>query len=291
MPIDPNAPLRITAFDWVPDFARGYVRDLRARWACEEIGLPYATRLISAVDRPEEYYAEQPWGQVPVIEDDGLSIFESGAILLHLGERDERLLPRARVPRARVISWLFAAYNSVEPLLMELGNIDLFAADELWAKLRRPSLLEALGQRLDRLAAALGARLAGRHVQYRRHCDGHHAARGTRQWSARQPPAPGRLRRARHVAPRVPGGTGRPAERLQGRAGHGLMARSVPAGWQAIGISASCRRGARSARRHGGVCVRPRRRTGSVTITADRARHAAHGVPRRDRPGSAHPAS
>lgn len=158
MPIDPNAPLRITAFDWVPDFARGYVRDLRARWACEEIGLPYATRLISAVDRPEEYYAEQPWGQVPVIEDDGLSIFESGAILLHLGERDERLLPRARVPRARVISWLFAAYNSVEPLLMELGNIDLFAADELWAKLRRPSLLEALGQRLDRLAAALGAR-------------------------------------------------------------------------------------------------------------------------------------
>lgn len=163
MPVDHNAPLRITAFDWVPRFARGYVRDLRPRWACEEIGLPYATRLISAVDRPADYYAEQPWGQVPVIEDEGLTIFESGAILLHLGEKDERLLPRGREDRMSVIGWLFAAYNSVEPLFMELANVDIFVPDEQWAKLRRPGLLAALGERLDRLETALGERdwLAG----------------------------------------------------------------------------------------------------------------------------------
>lgn len=163
MPVDQNAPLRITAFDWVPDFARGYVRDLRPRWACEEIGLPYATRLISVTDRPPGYYAEQPWGQVPVIEDDGLVVFESGAILLHLGEKDERLLPRDREDRMRVVSWLLAAYNSVEPLFMEIGNVDLFHADERWAKLRRPGLPEAAGQQLDRLETAMGERdwLAG----------------------------------------------------------------------------------------------------------------------------------
>lgn len=158
MPVDRNASLRITALDWVPDFARGYVRDLRPRWACEEIDLPYATRLISALDRPAGYYAEQPWGQVPAIEDDGLCMFESGAILLHLGEKDERLLPRDREERTRAISWLFAAYNSVEPLFMELANVDIFAPDEQWAKLRRPGLLAALGERLDRLETALGER-------------------------------------------------------------------------------------------------------------------------------------
>lgn len=158
MPVDQNAPLRITAFNWVPHFARGYVRDLRPRWACEEIGLPYATRLISVTERPADYYAEQPWGQVPVIEDDGLRVFESGAILLHLGEKDERLLPREPAARMRVLSWLFAAYNSVEPLFMELGNVDIFCRDEAWATLRRPSLLAETGQRLDALEAALGTR-------------------------------------------------------------------------------------------------------------------------------------
>jgi len=163
MPVDQTAPLCITAFDWVPRFARGYVRDLRPRWACEEISLPYATRLISAADRPETYYAEQPWGQVPVIDDDGLAVFESGAILVHLGGKDERLLPRDPDARMRVLGWLFAAYSSVEPLFMELGTVDIFCAGEPWAKLRRPGLLAAAGQRLDRLEAALGERewLAG----------------------------------------------------------------------------------------------------------------------------------
>lgn len=163
MPVDQTAPLRITAFDRVPHFARGHVRDLRPRWACEEIGLPYATRLISVTDKPDAYFDEQPWGQVPVIEDDGLGVFESGAILVHLGEKDERLLPRDHEGRMRVMSWLFAAYSSVEPLFMELGNIDLLCAGEPWAKLRRPGLMAAAGQRLDRLETALDGRewLAG----------------------------------------------------------------------------------------------------------------------------------
>jgi glutathione S-transferase len=154
MPVDPNASLTITAFDWVPDFAQGYVRDLRPRWACEEIGLPYAERLIG-LDRPQGYETEQPWSQVPVIDDDGIHLFESGAILLHIGEKDERLLRRDPKGRATTLSWLFAAFNTIEPLLFELGNVDIFAKGETWAELRRPSLIEFMGQRLDCLSDAL----------------------------------------------------------------------------------------------------------------------------------------
>ena len=161
-----SAQLQITGFDWVPDFARGFVRDLRPRWACEEIGLPYSMRLLNAAaPRPEAYYKEQPWGQVPTLVDQGcdLNLFESGAILLHIGEKDERLLPRDPQARATAISWLFAAYNSVEPMTFELSNIEIFSAGEQWAELRRPSLIEFAGKRLDRLAAAVEGRewLAG----------------------------------------------------------------------------------------------------------------------------------
>ncbi|MGI9377493.1 MAG: glutathione S-transferase family protein [Tsuneonella suprasediminis] len=114
--IDPAAELEITAFEWVPKFAQGYVRDLRLRWACEEAKLPYSERLISAVKRPEWYFAEQPWGQVPVLRDGEITVFESGACLMHLGEKSEALLPRDPAARARVVSWLFAALNSLEPL-------------------------------------------------------------------------------------------------------------------------------------------------------------------------------
>ncbi|WP_446653288.1 glutathione S-transferase family protein [Blastomonas sp.] len=163
MPIDPQARLTITGFDWVPDFARGYVRDLRPRWACEEIGLPYAERLISAVERPPSHYADQPWGQVPVIDDGGIRLFESGAILLHLAQKHAGLLPDEPQQRADALSWLFAAFNSVEPMMFELGQVTLFAAGEQWAALRKPSLMAFIGERLDRLAAALGERdwLAG----------------------------------------------------------------------------------------------------------------------------------
>ncbi|MCW4461532.1 glutathione S-transferase family protein [Sphingomonas sp. BT-65] len=159
--------VEITGFDWVPDFAKGFVRDLRPRWACAEIGLPYSMRLLNAAaPRPEAYFQEQPWGQVPALvdPDHGVRMFESGAILLHLGEKDERLLPRDPQGRVTAISWLFAAYNSVEPLTFELSNIEIFAAGEKWAELRRPSLIEFAGQRLDRLATAIEGRewLAGR---------------------------------------------------------------------------------------------------------------------------------
>src|SRR5690606_9687727 len=87
MPVNPESKLEVTAFDWVPDFARGYVRDLRPRWACEEIGLDYAEHLISAVNRPADHFLFQPWGQVPVLCDNGVRLFESGAILLHLAEK------------------------------------------------------------------------------------------------------------------------------------------------------------------------------------------------------------
>jgi glutathione S-transferase len=151
--------IEITALNWVPDFARGYVRDLRPRWACEEIGLPYTTRLISPVPpKPAYYFSEQPWGQVPVLHDGDIQLFESGAILLHLAEKDTRLLSRDPQQRATSIAWVFAALNSVEPGLFELGNVTLFSKDEEWAKLRRPSLMEDIGKKLDRLVDALGER-------------------------------------------------------------------------------------------------------------------------------------
>lgn len=156
MPVDPNAPLVITGLAWAPDFARGYVRDFRARWACEEIGLPYAERLIELRGgKPESYFHEQPWGQVPVIHDGGVRFFESGAAMLHIAEKDERLLPAEPQARALAISWLFAALNSVEPWLFELVDVTLFSKGEEWAKLREPSLNEFLGKRLDPLEKAV----------------------------------------------------------------------------------------------------------------------------------------
>jgi glutathione S-transferase len=158
MPIDPNSEIEITAFDWVPDFARGLVRDLRPRWACEELGLAYRERLISARQRPEWYFVEQPWGQVPCLRDGEVRVFESGAILLHLAEREVALLPCEGQARADVLSWLFAAFNSVEPGFMELANVSLFSAGQDWAEARKPGLLERLGQKLDKVEQALGER-------------------------------------------------------------------------------------------------------------------------------------
>lgn len=158
MPVDPDAEIEITAFDWVPDFARGQVRDLRPRWACEELGLPYRERLVSAVERPRWLYAEQPWGQVPVLRAGNVRMFESGAILLHLAERQGELLPQSGQQRANALSWLFAAFNSVEPLLMELAEVLIFASGEDWAEARRPGLLIAIGERLTPVEQALSDR-------------------------------------------------------------------------------------------------------------------------------------
>src|SRR6187551_3633716 len=98
----------VTAFNWVPEFARGLVRDLRVRWALEEIGQAYDTELLNArAPRPDEYLARQPFDQVPAFRDGDLDIFETGAILLYLGEQDARLLPTDTKARWEAISWLF----------------------------------------------------------------------------------------------------------------------------------------------------------------------------------------
>ena len=106
--------LILTTFDWVPDIPRGYVRDLRVRWALEEAGLPYRVTSVPFRDRNAEHFSHQPFGQVPWLTDGDISIFESGAILLHLGERSDVLMPRDRRGQSEVKQWLFAALNSVE---------------------------------------------------------------------------------------------------------------------------------------------------------------------------------
>lgn len=158
MPVDPNSDIEVTAFDWVPDFARTYVRDFRVRWAIEEAGRPYRTRLISAVHRPQDYFAEQPFGQVPAYRDRDVQLFESGAIVLHIGGTCEALLPADTAGRARATAWLIAALNSVEPMLMELANVDVFSNGAEWGKLRRPELVETIRTRLEHLSDALGTR-------------------------------------------------------------------------------------------------------------------------------------
>lgn len=157
MPIDPNATAEITAFRWVPDFAKGLVRDLRIRWALEEIGRPYRVRLLDAMNpRPAEYFLEQPFGQVPAYRDDEVQLFESGAILLHLAIEEEALLPADRNQRMRSVAWMIAALNSVEPMIFELVNIDIFNRGQEWTKERRPQVVEKIEGRLKLLAEALG---------------------------------------------------------------------------------------------------------------------------------------
>ena len=159
MPVDPTASTEITAFRWVPDFAAGLVRDLRIRWALEEIGRPYKVRLLDALHpRPADYFLEQPFGQVPAYRDDEVHLFESGAILIHLGLGDERLLPDDANGRGRAIAWLVAALNSVEPAIFELSAIDLFNRGEAWTRERRPQVIDKIRERLRLLAEALGDR-------------------------------------------------------------------------------------------------------------------------------------
>jgi glutathione S-transferase len=106
--------LILTTFDWVPEMPRGYVRDIRVRWALEEAGLPYRVESVPFRARNAEHFSHQPFGQVPWLTDGDISIFESGAILLHLGERSDALMPADPHGRSDVMEWLFAALNSVE---------------------------------------------------------------------------------------------------------------------------------------------------------------------------------
>ncbi len=155
MPVDANAAIEISAFRWVPDFAAGLVRDLRVRWALEEAGLDYRVRLLGQ-DKPPEYVREQPFEQVPIYRDDTVQIFETGAIVQYIGEKDERLLPRDPQGRFRAIQWTYAALNSVEPSLLQLLLIDIFYSNEEWAKLRRSGAEEFARLKLKRVSDWLG---------------------------------------------------------------------------------------------------------------------------------------
>ena len=147
----------ITTFAWVPDFARGFVRDIRARWAFEETGQAYDVRLIDGpYSKSPEHRRFQPFGQVPTYSDDEVEIFESGAIAIRIAEQGPGLLPADPAARIRAIQWVIAALNSVEPWVMQLAVVDLFEADRDWSMARRPKVVEDLKGRLTDLAAALG---------------------------------------------------------------------------------------------------------------------------------------
>lgn len=149
--------ITISAFKSAPEFAKGLARDLRVRWALEEAGMTYKTRLLEPGDQKRpEYRALQPFGQVPVLIEDGFVLFESGAIVLHIGERSEALLPKEAAARARATQWLIAALNSVEPFVLNVAHIDLLYPNEQWAKLRRPGAVEVLQRRLAALSESLG---------------------------------------------------------------------------------------------------------------------------------------
>ena len=150
--------IKVSAFRWIPPFAQGLARDFRVRWALEEAGLPYEERLIGPEDQSSESYrALQPFGQIPAVEHDGLPLFESGAIVLHIAERHAGLLPNEPDARARAITWMFAALNTVEPPLVELEAATLLEHDKPWYRQRLLLLEERARTRLDSLSRRLGA--------------------------------------------------------------------------------------------------------------------------------------
>ena len=147
----------VTAFDWVPDFAKGLVRDLRVRWAFEEIGASYAVEKFGAANpRPEGYVNWQPFEQVPAFRDGEVELFESGAILLYIAEKHGALLPVDETRRWQAIAWLFASLNSVEPSCMRYFAYDVFNAGQDWAEGAKEAVIPLVRQKLKRVSDALG---------------------------------------------------------------------------------------------------------------------------------------
>jgi glutathione S-transferase len=155
MPVTTDAAIEITAFRWVPEFAQGLVRDLRLRWAIEEVGLDYRVRLLGP-ERPTDYLLEQPFDQVPCFSDGVVKIFESAAIVQYIGEKSDVLLPRDPQGRFRAIQWSYAAVNSVEPAFNNLFAVTVFYADQEWAKLRRQGAEDFARLKLKRVSEWLG---------------------------------------------------------------------------------------------------------------------------------------
>src|SRR6516164_3223080 len=149
--------ITITAFERSPDRGKGLARDMRVRWALEEVGQPYDVRLLSfgAMKEPA-HRSLHPFGQIPTYQEGDLALFESGAIVLHIADRHAGLLPQDANARARAIAWMFAALSTVEPPIVELGTAALLERDKPWYEARRPILQDRVRQRLDQLAARLG---------------------------------------------------------------------------------------------------------------------------------------
>jgi glutathione S-transferase len=147
----------ITAFAQSPDRGRGLARDMRVRWALEEVGQPYNVRLVSFGEMKEPAHrALQPFGQIPTYEDGDLVLFESGAIVFHIAERHAGLLPTDANARARAIAWMFAALSTVEPPIVERGTAALLERDKAWYAERLPVLDARVRDRLDELSNRLG---------------------------------------------------------------------------------------------------------------------------------------
>lgn len=150
----------LTTYKWVPDFAVPLMRAFRVRWALEEAGLPYNVRTLALgpEQRSPEHLARQPFGQAPAIEDNGLILFESGAIALYIAGKSEVLLPNDRAERERAVAWVFAALNSVEIWIQQLASLDFFHAKEEWTKAWRPQIEKLTRDRLDMLERVLGGK-------------------------------------------------------------------------------------------------------------------------------------
>jgi len=147
----------ITAFANSPDRGRGQARDMRVRWAFEEVGRPYDVRLVSFAEMKQPaHLALHPFGQIPTFEDGDLALFESGAIVLHIAERRDGLLPKDANARSRAIAWMFAALSTMEPPIVELGMAMLTERDKSWYEARLPLLTDRVRTRLDELSRHLG---------------------------------------------------------------------------------------------------------------------------------------
>jgi glutathione S-transferase len=147
----------ITAFEQSPDRGQGLARDMRVRWALEEVGQPYEVRLVSFTAMKEPaHLALHPFGQIPTYEEGDLALFETGAIIFHIAERHAGLLPDDANARARAITWMFAALSSVEPPILELANANLLEGKKPWARERLPLVADRVRDRLGQLSRRLG---------------------------------------------------------------------------------------------------------------------------------------
>ena len=147
----------ITAFEASPDRGQGLARDMRVRWAFEEVGQPYEVRLVSfAAMKEPAHLALHPFGQIPTYEEGDLALFETGSIVFHIAECHAGLLPKDAIARARAITWMFAAVNTAEPPILELANARLLEGDKPWSKERLPLVEDRVRNRLNQLSARLG---------------------------------------------------------------------------------------------------------------------------------------